>query len=170
MKKLIIAASFLLLLQGCGTVQFNPPVHTLADTAIPDFPVAGDVDIINTQESTEPTIIHSYGGTKYESNYKTITDTMVEQAKSELAKHGDFRRKGADKTIGLSVTHLNSRYVAFFWKGTMTFTVTLGNEESFDLTVEHGTGAGAAQDLSGSIADGVVALFTNDKVKVYLAR
>lgn len=161
--------ALIFLLSSCGTIQFHPEMYGLAETSIPDFEVTGKVSILNAQESTEPTIIHSYAGTKYESNYKAITSTMVNQATLELARHGTGNNSGAAKSISLSVTHLVSKYVAFFWKGTMTFTVTLGQRESFDLTVKHGTGASAAQDLSGSIADGVVALFKNEKVQAYLA-
>lgn len=164
---MIVAMIFLI--SGCGTMQFDPPVHELRETSIPDFKTSGKIEILNEQSSIEPAIIHSYGGIKYESDYQKITETMVDQAKSELDRHGINNGDEKAKTIGLKVTHLNSRYIAFYWKGTMSFTVFLGDGEGFDITVNHGTGAGAAQDLSGSIADGVVALFTHEKVKAYLA-
>ncbi len=169
MKKLILISA-ILFLQACGTIMFNPPVYELAETTIPDFNVAGNVKIVNVQDSSEPAIIHSYGGTKYESNYKTITETMVTQAYFELERHGKNSGGDTDKQISLSVTHLQSKYIAFYWKGTMTFSVSLGDGEQFEITVKHGTGAGAAQDLSGSIADGVAALFKHEDVKAYLAK
>lgn len=141
----------------------------LAETKIQNFPVVGNVSDNNLQESKEPAIIHSYGGTKYQSNYFEITKTMVEQAKFELARHGTGNTTEKEKSIGLKVTHLNSKYIAFFWRGTMTYTVSLGNGEQFELTVKHGTGAGPVQDLGGSIADGVVALYKDEKVQKYLA-
>lgn len=163
----IIAAA--MFLQACGPTKFNPPIHELKATSIPDFPVKGAVSISNKQPDTNPVIIHSYVGVSLESDYKSVTDTFVSQAKAELLRHGQPTTSGQPKSIGLKVTYLNSRYIAFFWKGTMTFTVNLGNGESFSMTVKHGTGAGAQQDLSGSIADGVVALFKDPRVKQYLA-
>lgn len=165
----VILVLFFAFLAGCGTTQFNPPIFPLAETKISNFPVSGKVSIKNVQESKEPTIIHSYGGTKLQSNYQEITNTMVEQATLELERHGTVNKTGKEKTIGLKVTHLESKYIAFFWKGTMTYTASLGNGEQFEVTVKHGTGAGAAQDLSGSIADGVVSLFKHEKVLKYLS-
>ena len=167
--RFILAPLLFLLIQGCGTIPFNPPVHELAVESIPGFSVSGPVTINNAQENAEPVIIHSYGGTKYQSNYNEITETMVSQAKFELERHGTMSGGNQEKTIGLKVTHLISKYIAFYWKGAMTFTVTLGNGEEFELSIEHGTGSGAAQDLSGSIADGVVALYKDERVKAYLA-
>ncbi len=169
MKKIIFMLLLPVVLSACGTVQFDPAIHQLAETAIPNFDVSGNVSITNNQTSSDPVIIHSYGGTKYESDYKTITETMVKQAENELARHATNKKSGSDKTIKLKVTHLNSKYIAFYWKGTMTYTVDLGNGSSFEKTIKHGTGAGAAQDLSGSIADGVVNLFKDERVISYLS-
>lgn len=168
-KKVLIISTFVFL-GACGTIEYHPPVFGLSETKIPDFKVQGDVQIENIQDSVEPTIIHSYGGTSYQSNYKEITNTMVTQAEFELARHGDSVGGASDKKIGLKVTYLNSNYIAFYWKGTMTFAVVLGDADPFEITVNHSTGAGAAQDLSGSIADGVVALFKDERVSTYLAQ
>lgn len=170
MKKLLLTLMLIGLLQGCGIIPVEPPIHPLRDNAIPDFQVKGTVEITNNQDNNDPQIVHSYGGTSWESNYKSITETMVEQVKLELGKHAVISENGADKSIGLKVTFIESVYIAFYWKGTMTYTVTLGNGEIFDKTVKHGTGMSAMQDLSGSIADGVVALFKDDRVKAYLAQ
>lgn len=168
-KKAVLGLA-IVMLQACGTIEHHPQVFELAATKISDFDVSGTVEIENKQESAEPVIIHSYGGTSYQSNYQQITNTMVAQARFELERHG--KKSGGDsaKRIGLKVTHLNSKYIAFYWKGTMTFTVTLGDSDSFEMTVNHGTGAGAVQDLSGSIADGVVALLKDSRVQAYLAQ
>ncbi|QLF93795.1 hypothetical protein HW090_11545 [Pseudomonas sp. ABC1] len=165
----LTVVSLLLFLVGCGTKQFDPPIFPLAESKITDFPVSGNVSVKNIQESQEPTIIHSYSGIKLQSDYQKITQTMVEQARLELERHGEIKQGGGEKSISLKVTHLNSNYIAFFWKGTMTYTTLLGNGEQFDITVNHSTGAGVAQDLSGSIADGVVALFKDERVRKYLA-
>ncbi len=157
-------------LQACGTIVFHPPVHELGANKVPDVAVSGQIQFANKQESVEPVILHSYGGTSLQSNYNEVTKTLVTQATSELARHGKNAKQGSDKVIGLKVTNLNSRYIAFFWKGTMTFTVMLGDAAPFEITVNHGTGAGAQQDLSGSIADGVVALFQDSRVQEYLRK
>lgn len=170
LKKLLVISAFALTLQACGTVAFNPPVHALAAHKIQDFEVTGTVKIDNEQVSDTPVILHSYGGTKLQSNYKEVTNTMVSQANAELERHGKSNNQGAEKRIGLKVTHLHSNYIAFFWKGSMTYTVTLGESESFDLTVNHSTGMNAQQNLSGAIADGVVALFHDNRVQAYLKK
>lgn len=156
------------MLTGCGTVPFDPPVFELAASKIADFPVSGTVTIENAQPSTEPAILHSQSGTRLQSNYHEVTKTMVTQARFELARHGKARQ-GNDKQIDLKVTHLESRYIFFYWKGTMTFMVSLGDGQRFEMTVNHATGASAQQDLSGSIADGVVALYKDGRVLDYLA-
>jgi hypothetical protein len=157
------------LLTGCGTIAFDPPVFELASSKIADFPVRGTVTIENAQPATEPVILHSQSGIRLQSNYHEVTKTMVTQARFELARHGKVG-SGSDKKIDLKVTHLESRYIFFYWKGTMTFTVSLGDGQRFDMTVNHATGASAQQDLSGSIADGVVALYKDQRVLDYLAR
>ena len=156
------------LLTGCGTIAFDPPVFELASSKIADFPVKGTVAIENAQPATEPVILHSQSGTRLQSNYHEVTRTMVTQARFELARHGKMS-PGSDKRIDLKVTHLQSRYIFFYWKGTMTFTVSLGDGQRFEMTVNHATGASAQQDLSGSIADGVVALYKDPRVLAYLA-
>ncbi|PZW71414.1 hypothetical protein F471_00488 [Pseudomonas sp. URMO17WK12:I1] len=157
------------LLTGCGTIAFDPPVFDLAASKIADFPVKGTVTIENAQPATEPVILHSQSGTRLQSSNHEVTKTMVTQARFELARHGKVG-SGSDKRIDLKVTHLESRYIFFYWKGTMTFTVSLGDGQRFDLTINHATGASAQQDLSGSIADGVVALYKDPRVLAYLAK
>ncbi|HEY1029422.1 MAG TPA: hypothetical protein VGE28_17560 [Pseudomonas sp.] len=157
------------LLTGCGTVPFDPPVFELAPSKIADFPVSGAVSIENAQPSKEPTILHSQGGTRLQSNYYQVTQTLVTQARFELARHGRLAA-GKDKRIELKVSHLESRYIFFYWKGSMTFTVSLGDGQRFEMSVNHATGASPQQDLSGTIADGVVALFKDQRVLDYLAR
>lgn len=169
MKNGFLVVMACLLLQACGTIQFDPAIYPLAENKIENFPVMGKVEILSFQNTEESEIIHSYGGTKYQSNYKVITDTMVAQAKVELKRHGQLSAEKSIKLMGLKVTNLNSRYIAFYWKGTMTFEVKLGEQPSFEITVNHSTGAGPAQDLSGSIADGVVALYKDQRVLSYLA-
>lgn len=156
------------LLTGCGTIAFDPPVFELAPSKIADFPVQGTVSIENAQPATEPVILHSQSGIRLQSNYHEVTKTMVTQARFELERHGKVN-PGSDKRVDLKVTHLESRYIFFYWKGTMTFTVSLGDGQRFDMTVNHSTGANAQQDLSGSIADGVVALYKDPRVLAYLA-
>ena len=156
-----------LVLQGCGTLAYTPMEWSVREGVIPRFDVAGSVKFENAQTAAGPAIVYSYGGTKLVSTYQTITALMTEQAENELRKNGNLRN-GVVKKIELKVTLLRSRYIAFFWKSVMEYEVRLGAGEIIKKRVTHGSG-NVQQDLNGCIAEGVIELFKDEKVKAYLA-
>ncbi len=158
-----------LALQACGTMAFTPAEYPLRDGLIPGFPVTGAVSISNNQPDKNPTIVYSYMGSKLSSDLNAITEVMVQQANKELDKNGKKNGGVASKTIALKVNSLVSEYIAFFWKSNMQFQATLGNGEVIDTTVPHTSGV-LAQDLNGCIAEGVMTLFKDERVKAYLAQ
>jgi hypothetical protein len=103
------------------------------------------------------------------SDLQTITATMVQQATGELAKNGHKTDAGKPKTIELKVNSLVTEYIAFFWKNEIRFQAKLGDGNVVDKTVPHSSGS-PLQDLNGCIAEGVMALFNDEKVRAYLAR
>ena len=166
--QLFAVTSFALLLCGCGTMPYSPSEYPLRDGLISSIPAKGEATIINDQASTAPVIVYSYGGTKLSSDLRSITNVMVDQTNKELAKAAQ-PSVGNPKTIELKVTYLQSRYVAFFWKSNLKFEAKLGNGEVIAMTVPHTSGV-LLQDLNGCIAESVMKLLNDEKVRAYLAQ
>lgn len=167
MRKLLAILLASAALTACGTKPYVPQEYPLRDGLIPRLTVNGDVKVSNAQPATDQAIVYSYGGTQLASNYKDITQLMVEQTKKEIAKSGKVSATGKQKNIDIKVTYLQSRYIAFFWKSEIRFTATLGGE-TIEKTVTHGSG-NLYQDLNGCIAEAVMKLLNDPKVVAYLA-
>jgi hypothetical protein len=166
--KSAFAIALTLVLAGCGTMPYTPTEYPLRDGLIPKLDIAGTVAVTNAQPSTAPTIVYSYGGTKLSSDLKAITETMVRQTDGELQKNGHKTDGTARKSIGLKVNFLESNYVTFFWKSEIRFQAILGNGQTVDFSVHHSSGI-ALQDLNGCIAEGVMNLLNDQRIKTYLA-
>ncbi len=164
-KLLLLAAAFLL--QACGVQQYKPTEFPLRPGTIQPFDVKGAATVNNGQPATDEVIVYSYVGQKLASNLNAITETMVQQARSEIAKNGRAAA-GRPKTIELKVNSLVSNYVFAFWKSSMQYQVKLGNGQTIEKTVTHGSGM-VFQDLNGCIAEGVMNLLKDEKVLAYLA-
>ncbi len=156
-----------LMLQACGTFAYTPTEYPLRSGLIPHLDVTGEVSITNAQSSNAPVFVYSYAGSKMSSNLQAITEVMVQQSTRELLKNGHIGN-GAPKSVKLKVNSLLSEYVVMYWKSKLQFEATLGNGEIINLTVSHASGS-LAQDLNGCIAESVMELFKNEKVRVYLA-
>lgn len=168
MRRHLLALIAVLAMTAC-TITYKPVEYPLRPGLIPAFDVAGTVTITNGQPSTEPVIVYSYSGTKMSSDLHTITATMVLQATGEVTKNTRKTGAGKAKTIELKVDSLRSEYVAFFWKSQIQFRAKLGNGEVVEKTVPHSSGD-LNQDLNGCIAEGVMVLLKDEKVRAYLAR
>lgn len=155
-------------LAGCGTKPYLPQEYPLGDGLIPKLAVNGSVQVSNAQPSTAEAIVYSYGGTQLASNYKDITQVMVDQTKKEIAKNGKLSTSAKVKSIDLKVTYLLSSYVAFYWKSEIKYTATLGTLGTIEKTSTHGSGI-LIQDLNGCIAEAVMDLLNDPKVVAYLA-
>jgi hypothetical protein len=167
MKK-ILALALAAFLAGCGTMPYTPMQYPLRDGLIAAMPVNGPTTIVNAQPSTDPVIVYSYGGSRLSSNLNAITAVMVEQANQELNKAGTINPSGAPKTISLRVTSLLSTYGVFSWSSDIEFDVTLGDGQTFSMSVPHASGV-LVQDLNGCIAEGVMKLLQDERVRAYLA-
>ena len=162
-----------LFLSGCTTI-YTPEEWPITEGNIPHFPVSGNVSITNGQTSTEPTIVYSYAGTKLQSNYREVTAMMANVARKALQGNGANAPSDKYKKITLKVYMLKSRYFTLYWKSTMEYEAKLGNGEVITKQVGHGAGPapfspGMIRDLNGCIAQGVVELFNDERVKAYLA-
>jgi len=165
MRYLLMLA--VLLLSGCGTMAFTPTEYPLRAGLIAPMPVAGQVQISNGQPQTGQVIVYSYGGSKLGSYLRSITEVMVKQATEELAKASQ-PTAGAPKTVELKVNSLLSEYAGFHWNSHLSFDAKLGNGEVVSMTVPHTSGI-LAQDLNGCIAESVMKLLNEPRVRAYLA-
>jgi hypothetical protein len=168
MYRIFIITIAFMSLQACGTMSYSPEEHELRDGLIPKLDLTGEVLVLNVQESKDPVIVYSYGGTKLQSTYHDITSLMAIQTEKEIRKNGHIVNKGKNKTIDLKVTYLLSTYKFFHWKSEIRFTAKLGNGKKVTKIVNHGSGS-LQQDLDGCIAEGVIYLLNDEKVIAYLA-
>jgi hypothetical protein len=169
MRKLFVALFCAALLSGCGTMAFTPKEYPLRAGLVPTLDVHGTVTASNAQPSTDAFIVYSYSGSKLGSNLHDITQVMVQQTNEELQKNGHQVSSGSPKSIAIKVDSLVSRYSnAFYWKSTITFQATLGDGEVIEMDVHHASGI-LAQDLNGCIAEGVMTLLNDKRVKTYLS-
>src|SRR6185437_8956780 len=166
MRALVILALFCL--AGCGTVQFKPTEYPLRAGLIASMPVKGQTDVSNIQSQTAPVIVSSYGGTSLSSNLHAITEVMVRQTREELTKAAQ-PEPGAPKTIELEVNSLVSNYKFFYYHSQLHFDAKLGNGTVVSMDVPHSSGV-LAQDLNGCIAESVMKLLNDPRVRAYLAQ
>jgi hypothetical protein len=132
------------------------------------MPVKGQVDVSNIQSQTEPVIVSSYGGTSLSSNLHAITEVMVQQTREELTKAAQSE-PGAQKTIEIKVNSLESNYKFFYYHSQLHFDAKLGNGTFVSINVLHSSGV-LAQDLDGCIAESVMKLLNDPRVRAYLAQ
>lgn len=163
----IAGAAAALLLSACGTLPYTPAEYPLRDGLISPMPVKGQASVANAQPSSGPVIVYSYGGSKLSSDLRSITEVMVQQTNKELAKAAQSSG-GEPKTVELKVNSLVSKYAVFHWNSTLEFEAKLGNGEVIAKTVPHTSGV-LLQDLNGCIAESVMTLLNDEKLRKYLA-
>jgi hypothetical protein len=167
-SKLFLLLVVVCLFNGCGRA-FTPKEYAPKKGLINAFNVNGAVAFNNAQPSKDIIAVYSEMGTKVNSNLNLITQGLANQAATELKKHGVIKTGTANKTIALKVSHILSSYKFYFYKSSMTYSITLGNGKQIDKTVQHGSGSSLDQDLNGCIAEGVIELFKDKAVLDYLA-
>lgn len=165
---IVLLVPLALAFAGCGTTPYVPQEYALRDGLIKPIAVSGPLDIRNAQGSADEAIVYSYVGTKLGSNYKAVTQLMVDQARKEAGKNFKEAGPGKRKTIDLKVTYLRSTYIAFYWKSELRYTATLGGSIVVDKTVHHSSGI-LIQDLNGCIAESVMDLLNEPRVVAYLS-
>ncbi|HEU4601360.1 MAG TPA: hypothetical protein VFS24_05305 [Steroidobacteraceae bacterium] len=127
----------------------------------------GSANVSNGQPSKQQTIVYSYGGSKLASDLNSITQVMVEQTQKELQKAAHPTDSTPSKTITLKVSSLVSKYAGWHWNSNIVFQATLGNGQVLEFTVPHTSGI-LLQDLNGCIAEGVMTLLNDSRLKAYL--
>jgi len=86
---------------------------------------------------------------------------------AEIGKNGRAAA-GAQKTMALKVNSLESRYGhAMFWRSSIQFEATLGNGQVVSFDVPHTSGS-PQQNLNGNIAEGVMTMLRDERVRAYL--
>ena len=169
MRKTILLILSTLLLQAC-TKQFVHEEYPLDPSMIPTFDVDGRVTITNAEPSTDKIIVFEGGPNTRFSDRHTLTDGVVQQTIEELGRHGHVVGTTKTKTIGLKVLSLRSESRVFVLHSKMLMEAVLGDGETVELTNEHTSGWTLDQDLNGCMAEGVMTLFTNQRVLAYLAQ
>lgn len=157
-------------LTACGgTAPFTPTEYPLRGGLISAIDISGSVAVENAQNSSDPVIVYSHMGSKLSSDLKAITEAMVQQTQKELQKNGRTTATISRKTISLVVTSLVSGYTgSYYWKSRIQFGATLGDGQYLTFTVPHASGF-LIQDLNGCIAEGVMTLLNDGRVRSYLA-
>lgn len=169
MRNLFIISICSLILTACGTMPYVSTEYPLRAGLIQPVKVVGKADVTNAQTSDERVIVYSYMGTKLDSSIKSITETMVQQTQKELLKNGQPVDGNGSKSIAIKVNSLRSTYTnLLFWRSKIKFEVTLGNGQTIPFTVPHTSGV-LVQDLNGCIAEGVMTLLNDARVRSYLA-
>jgi hypothetical protein len=168
MRNVMLALLCVTALSACGNRAFKPTEYPLRDGLVPAFSLAGPVTVTNAQTATTPVVISSYAGNGLTASLNEITEVMVRQTQKEVVKNGHLTGNDAPKTITLRVDSLQSNYIAFFFKSELSFQATLGDGQVIQQTVHHASGV-LPQDLDGCIAESVMTLLNDARVKNYLA-
>ena len=169
-KKLLTLLFFSFLLSACGTMQYQSEEYPLRAGLIQPIKMKGNVQVINNQTSNQEMIVYSYMGTKLKSSIKEISTTFVNQTKDELKKNGQIIDHREGKSLAIKVNSLKSTYTnLMFWRSSINFEVTLGNGQKIPFIVKHTSGV-LIQDLNGCIAEGVMTLLNDKRVREYLAQ
>ena len=166
LRRYTVALLCLAGLSACGTHPFKPQEYPLRAGLIAPFPASGTVTVNNIQVDTQRTVVSSYAGISLASSLRDITEVMAQQTREEIGKNGTAA--GTPKTLSIKVDSLVSNYIAFYYKSTIEFEVTLGNGETIKETVHHGSGV-LAQDLDGCIAEGVMVMLNDQRIRSYLS-
>jgi hypothetical protein len=165
--RIAMVVVFLAALSGCGSFSYKPAEYPLRDGLVPSFNVAGPVTVSSAQPDAREVKVYTYMGQEFASDLKSITDVMVEQTRKEISRNGRVGA-GGQKTIALKVNSLLSRYMnAMFWRSSIQFQATLGNGQVLNFDVPHSSGS-LLQNLNGNIAEGVMTLLNDQRVRAYL--
>lgn len=167
MRYIALALLCAVSLSACGARPFKPQEYPLDNSLVTSFNTSGPVIVSNAQPATEPVTVSSYGGNSLTSSLNDVTEVMVKQTREEISKHGTIGN-AQPKTISVKVNSLVSHYIAFFFKSTIQFEVTLGNGQVIEETVHHASGI-LPQDLDGCIAEGVMTMLNDPRVRSYLS-
>ncbi|MBI4998364.1 MAG: hypothetical protein HZC22_16020 [Rhodocyclales bacterium] len=167
LKKLLLVA-LVPLLQACGTFDYKPKEYVLSDGRIPPFQVAGTVQVINLQPSTESTIFFS-GAAEWRGDYKRVTEHLRWQLDKEIQKNGTKHSAASQKSIGVKVSKLSVTKRAFHFSSDIDFTVQLGSGLALEKHVTQYSPSDVWTVLDGTLALGVIEILTDPDVKKYLA-
>ena len=168
MRRIALLLLSVVSLSACGARPFRPQEYPLRSGLITSFSVAGPVTVSNVQPAVEPVTVSSYGGNSLTSSLKDVTEVMAQQMREEIGKNGKVNAAGAPKAVSLKVNSLVSKYIAFYFKSTIEFDVTVGDGQVIQETVHHSSGV-LPQDLDGCIAEGVMTALNDPRIRAYLA-
>jgi hypothetical protein len=161
----LLALLLLFVALPCAAFDYEPSIYPLRAGLVAPIQVAGNVQVINGQANDERVIVYKYG-TKLWGSMKAVTQVMADQTRMELKVAATPPQPG-DKTITLRVDSLLSKYKFFSWSSKLNFEATLGDGTVIRKEVPHASGV-LIQDLNGAIAEAVMVLLNDAKVRAYL--
>jgi hypothetical protein len=167
MYKAILVGVACCLLQAC-TVGLKVQDYKYEDKHFTPFEVKGNVVIKNGQPASNEISVYSASGVTVTSDLKTLTELMVQQSTAQIQQRGLVKGTTESKSIELKILTIKSEAAFYHANSKMLYQVTLGNGDVFSKTVEHSS-MDPHQDISGCVADGVIALLADAKVRAYLA-
>ena len=156
------------LIQACS-VPLKVEEYKYEDKHIAEFDLKGNLAVTSGKPSSEQIKVYSHRGMSITSDLNSLTDIMVRQTIDQAKKRGRVKAGGSAKSIELKILSILSEQSFYHTNSKMSYQVKLGNGDSFTKGVEHSS-MNAHQDLTGCIADGVIALLQDEKVKAYLAQ
>lgn len=170
MRRYRIVLILFLALAGCGTMAYQPTEYPLRDGLVQPFDIHGKLTVSNAQPDTNKQLIFSSVPTNFESNLNAVTQALIEQTDKELSKNGRPSNPGAEKSLAMKVTYFQCRESGFHtWRTNMNFEVALGDGQTLEFVVPHTSGI-QIQSLDGGIAEGVMVLLNDERLKAYLAQ
>lgn len=165
---LICAALSLAL--SCGTMAYVPSQGPLEikKEYIPDLVIRGTPTVADEQGDKTPVIVYSHLGLELQTDYRAVTEHMINGLRQQLDLHGQ-RAPGPAKTIGLKVTYLHSENrLGAAWISELGFQATLGNGVSVNKTTSDVNGTAPQVGMNNCVLVGIVQLLNDRAVKEYL--
>lgn len=156
---------------GCGTKAYVPteaPVEIDKDR-IADLGNVGQVEVVNDQGDTQAVIVYSHMGLKLQTDYKQVTQQIVNALNAQLASRGGTA-SGSPKKIGIKATYLHSdNRMGATWISELGFEAQLGNGKKIAKTTSNVNGGTPQAGMNACMLEAVISLLGDPEVRAYLS-
>jgi hypothetical protein len=156
-----------LMLSACGTFIYSPDEYVITPERISPLGKVKPVSLINVQQAQK--FIAFDGPSKFEADYKDVTQAFVNQLAKEIINRGGKVTSDAKKTIKIAVTDLHAESLFMRFKGHITYRLELGNGKTLNLREENTSPGNIYRTLNGTIARAVIQALSNSELRDYLA-
>jgi len=144
------------------------PVKPERITQTIDFSVASSVQITNGQSRDEDEELGWVGAHHFYGSLRELTEAIVAQFSSELAKRNVAINSGGPKSIELKVTE--REFIRGFWviRTDMVLEVQDGSGAVYALDISNTTGGTVPRLYDGAASVATTALLNDPRIKAYL--